>query len=629
MNKFLSFENNIKKAPWSYYVILILEAFLGTYGLGYIMSLSKERVLSGSFLSVFIFAGILVFLNWTHKNVKASLDMKERKRRNCWSVITAFIFSVLLVFGYQLENLKMSEGGFKGKFHILIMAFCLTFFIYPFVNLVYMAAERVRDGVGFKEASVNLKKTFFISWIVIFLAYIPAFLAYYPIVMSYDFHAQVLMSERGYIWFSQHHPQIHTFQISCFYNLGKAIGSPQTGMAFMAIFHMLVMSVCMAYAVVVVSKLIKHKLTPYIMTAIFAIYPVNAVLTVSTTKDTMFTALFLLFFCTVFDRFVFADSQKKKILMDVAVVLSGIIMSLYRMNASYAVVAASVVLVLFVPKKQKLLILAMGILIFGGFKASYEGIRAGLGTQIGKEPIEMYSVIIQAFARVGHYHANDMDDETRAMINRYVPEECWVEYNPQLSDPCKASAGFVYWENWKPDMGAVITTFFKLFAKYPNEFIDSFLETNRGYWFIDDTSFANCLGEGLEGRMGLVYTYNSSYSPGEVEEILHESKWPWMENIYENIVSANAFMNWPVLSLFFKTSFYCIVLVWLFFINIYIKDYKALGLLVLPEVYFCSLLLGPIVQVRYVFPLMVIIPLFIGLAFYGRSKKNESSEIKA
>lgn len=625
MNKFVSSVKQLKGKTSTYYVCLVLEAFLASCGLSYVLGLVKDKILSASILTVFAFAGILVFLNWTHKKLKESLDEKALKRRMRWNIITSYIFSVLLILGYQLERYQMTEPGFGGKGKVLLMAVLLTCFLWPFVNIVYMLADKVKDGIVIKESKVNCKKIFLWSWLVTFLAFVPAFLAYYPIVMSYDFHAQVLMAERGYMWYSQHHPQIHTFQISVFYNLGKAIGSPQTGMAFMAIFHMLVMSVCMAYSVVVTSKLFKSKYTPFVATAIMALHPIHAVMTVSTTKDTMFTALFLLFVSTLFDRFVFADTRKKKILMDIAVLFSGILMSLYRMNASYAVVAAGIVLVIFAPKREKLAVIALTVLIFAGFKASYEAIRLGLNSQAGKEPIEMYSAIIQAYARVGYYHGNELDEDTRYAMSRCVPEESWGEYNPYISDPCKASAAYVYQYTWKPDLMRVYKEFFEIGLKYPNEYIDSFLETNRGYWFIDDTSYLDILGEGFEDRMGFLFTYNSSYTEGAVEEIKHESKLPFVEYLYECIMSANYFVNWPVLSLLFKTSFYCIVLVWLFFISIYMKNWKALGLLVLPEIYFCSLLLGPTVQVRYIFPLMVILPLFLALLL-GKNTKNAAKE---
>lgn len=611
-------------------ILIFALAFLGLWGVSYVFGLVYDRQLSSSFWAVPLYgfiAGMLVYCNRLEKEY----EEKKRKRLNRFSYLTALVFSILYVLGYQLQQNNMTECGFSGKLHILAMSILLSFAIFPVMVLSYILFEKVNEIKLNGETVVKKKKIFFISWAVLFAAFIPAFLAYYPIVMSYDFHSQVLMSERGYIWFSQHHPQIHTFQISCFYNLGKAIGNIQTGMALMSIFHMLVMSVCMAYGVLIVSKLIPSKKTPYIVTALLAIYPINAVMTVSTTKDVMFSALFLLFFCTLVDRFYFSETKKQKILMDVFVVLSGILMSLYRNNASYAVLASGLILVLCVPKKLKLIILAYTILIFVGYKLSFNGIRAMLGTTIGTEPIEKYSAIIQAYARVGYYHADDMDEETEYIINYYLPKESWVEYNPQLSDACKAGAAYVYWEHWDVDMKKTLSDFIKIGLKYPNEYLDSFLETNRGYWFIDDTSYNTCLGSGLEGRMGVLYTYNSSYSEGEVEEIKHETKFGLAEKVYENIVSANCYENWPIVSNFFKTSFYTLLLYWLFFIYIYLKNYKALLMSIFPCVYMGTMFLGPIVQIRYSFPIMLIsiILTVISVVKYEKTPKLQKSLKKA
>ena len=101
----------------------------------------------------------------------------------------------------------------------------------------------------------------------------------------------------------------------------------------------------------------------------------------------------------------------------------------------------------------------------------------------------------------------------------------------------------------------------------------------------------------------------SSTSEAIPEGIEHISKFPWLENKLSEVVNANVFYDWPVVSNLFKPALYCWTLLLTAIACIYANDKKKTMIVFLPLVYLATMFLGPVVQVRYVLPIMMIIPL--------------------
>lgn len=591
--------------------ILILFAVLGTYGLSYLSSFVLGDFFSYGIISFFVFVALYFLWEYTYKKLKEIVNIKERKRQIWFSAIIALVFALTLVFGYQLQINALSECGFKGKTLILFHSVLLSISIFPFSNAMFnffrIYYEKKENNLKCKK-EWSLKKIFYVGWGSVFLAWIPVFFAYYPTIMAYDFHRQSQEAMRGFAWFNSHHPLLHTWLIWFFFQIGDKAGSLQTGMAFYSIFQMLVLSFAFAYSLITIYRFCKKKWMVILGTLFYALFPLISVSSIAATKDIIFTALFLIFILLYIERTFFSES-KKKIIIDILWVFEGILMTLFRNNAIYAVLVFGIVLIIASSKKEKLRILLLVILLVVGGKLSFEGAQLAIGTEGRGNPIEKYSLIIQQFSRVGYYHQEDMDDETKELINKYVSEEYWQKYNPPLADSVK---GMVTADNysfgWKNHMPEVFEAWISVGLQYPNEYLDAFLCLNKGYWFIDDKSWAEVFGYGEEGRMGAISTYTSSISDVIPDGISHESKLPKVEVIYEKMISSNSFYSWTILSNLMKPALYC----WLIFLNfialIYIKEKKKALVVVFPLLYLSTLFLAPVVQVRYILPIIVVVP---------------------
>lgn len=593
-------------------VLPIVLSFLGTYGVCCLLELTGSTYPDYSVLSLFIMAAVYILLKRVSRN--------QLRRHFIYAAAVSYVFALILILGYQLDRYGMTECGVKGKGMILLRAACLAIALFPFGDMLFCAIGKIPFGLGSEGKPWKRGALFGASFAVIFLLWIPVWMAYYPIVMSYDFHRQVNEAYNGWAWFNSYQPLIHTWLIWLFLQIGGALGSNEVGMGLFSLFQMLVVSAAMAYACTVIYKLTRKKWTVVLTVLFYGICPFCSVSMMVGTKDAIFSALFLTFVVLFIERNFYHEERKWA--MEIPLVITAVVMMMFRYNALYAVAVFGVLSLIFAKGKEKLRIFLICVAMTVGGKAAQEGIQHGLGTVIKGSDVEKYSLLIQQFARVGYYHADDMKPEIYALVDKYVSADSWQDHMPALTDASRSGVDFT--NVWEPDMGQVFKDWFKVGIEYPNEYIDAFLCVTEGFWFFDDRTYCEMQGWGNGDRHGAIFTANSS-SSDTYEGIQHISKFPWLEEKLEDIVSNNAFYHWPVISVLFKSSTYTLTFVLIVIALLYRKQRKQAFICLFPLVYFVTMLLGPTVQFRYVVPLMITVPLLAALTCVCGQEKEDST----
>ncbi len=601
-------------------------AFLGACGLCYLGGIMGTTYAAFSVTGVLMMAAIYWLLGWTRQELSLITDRKRLWRRCRYAGIVSLLFSLSMIMGHQLQMHGMTECGVRGKVLILLRALCVSVAFFPFAARLFGWLEKIP---GSRPASQNGAKAwkpwavFGISAAVLFACLVPVWLAYYPTIMSYDFHRQVNEAYKGFAWFWPYQPILHTWVIWVFLHLGIALDNLEAGMACMTLFQMLLYSLVAAYACSFLYRVSRKKWVVPAAMLFFGIFPFCSVMVMCTTKDVLFSILFLLFVLLLAERFFFCRG-KSALVLDGLLLLAGWAMVQFRNNALYAVAAFGVLWVIFSAKKERLHVLLLCILLVAGGKGTAVLVKAALGTQLLPAKVEMYSVPIQQFARVGFYHGHELDEDTGNMLASYVQRDKWADYNPPIADSVKgAVASNTFSSAWEGHMGQLFSDWLSLGLRYPNEYLDAFLELTRGYWFWDDRSYAECLGFGTEERMGTIYTYTSSEIMDMGYSIEHKSKFPWLEGVLEEIVSANAFYQWPVVSVLFKAALYFWGLCLAFVAFLFLRQKKQAVLCLFPLMYTATMLLGPVVQIRYIFPIMLALPVLLGLLCIPAGNERE------
>ena len=602
-------------------IFIFILAAAGTGGIGYLANLASGNPLfTQSFWGLLVFAALLFVFNFLSGRITADNDsLKYVKRQLGFSAAFSWFLGVTLVLGYQIRCLQMTSGGITGKLFILFMGALSGCAIWPGVYWLFGVCGKFKTG-NKHITSKSGRQVFFIAWGIIFLCWIPVFLAYYPAVMSYDFNMQSVQIFTGL--YHTHHPLIHTGLLWIFFRLGECMGSYQAGMAFFALFQMLILSCVTGYSCTFIWRIFRKKL-PVVLTVLFyGILPVHSVLSVSITKDVLFSAFFLLFLLLFCEREYMGGKNNAG--PEAGMILAGALMILFRNNAVYAFIPFAVFYIA-ADRTRRLrtgVICLLTLLLGKGIGLTLQyGLHAGTGSIS-----EMCSVPMQQFARVGFLHGNELNDEDYARIDRYVYDEYWQRYNPPIADTVKITVAADGIANWEENLAVTVRDWLITGLHYPNEYLDAFLYLTSGYWFLDDVSYAEVLGADLEGRMGILYTFNGSASSA-FEGVETHSLFPWLERQMEKIVSANSFFHWPVLSQLFKPSVYCLLPVFGLLVFLYRKERKKVLLAALPLFYLLTLLLGPVALVRYAYPFILSAPVMTGMILMPEIKSPSEAPL--
>ena len=70
-----------------------------------------------------------------------------------------------------------------------------------------------------------------------------------------------------------------------------------------------------------------------------------------------------------------------------------------------------------------------------------------------------------------------------------------------------------------------------------------------------------------------------------------------------------------MLNLLYKPAFYCWALFSVMYLLAYKKEKRKWIICLFPFIYLATLLLGPVVNFRYVYPIAVVVPILIGWLF--------------
>lgn len=603
-----------------YYIpIWIVLSILGSAGGFYLIELTYATLFrSAVLLKVIVAVVVTALLFITVLDWNTIKEKKKLAKRIAYSFIFCFFLALSYVWGYQMEMNGMTDVGVKGKLFSFLVSGGVGIGMMPLANLWFLLMDKVKLNRDKEQKALPKKTTvklFFLSFGIILLCWIPVFLAYYPAIMSYDFHRQSQDAWRGWIWFTTHHPLIHTALIRWFLLLGDAIGSFQVAMALFSIMQMLVLSSVYAYSCTMITRLTGKKWPMWVATAWFALLPFHPVMALSMTKDTLFTG-FMVLFVVLMLEYRMATTQKKRILLYIALIIIGVLALMFRNNAAYAFLAFALFYILFT-KKQRLQILLLCVAVLLGSHIVKETMQKSMEARDGNS-IEMYSIPLQQMCRTGANHFGYLTEDDHFSLNYYVPEEYWLGYMPHIADSLKSSVALSTHITWQNDVPSFIKTWVRLGVKYPNDYLDAFLAMTQGYWFIDDMSHAEVLGFGEDTNLGFLYTFNASKSD-VFEGVESHSYLPGLLKIYQKIVNGNSYQYWPVLRLLFKPAFYT----WIFLLCImsvsYLKEKNKVILYLFPFMYLMTLLLGPVVNFRYVYPVISTIPFFIAWVF---SKKD-------
>ncbi|MDR0963686.1 MAG: DUF6020 family protein, partial [Clostridium sp.] len=308
---------------------------------------------------------------------------------------------------------------------------------------------------------------------------------------------------------------------------------------------------------------------------------------------------------------------------DYVTVIATVGVVLFRNNGKYALlfVLCILFLALVARKERRKLYARMFLGALLGFLIGSGGLvlLARTTKAMQGDAREMLSVPIQQLARVMHNHEDELSTQDAQLIRDFILNEAYHLYDPAISDPVKRHTN-TYVARYRSK--EFLTTYLNLFRHYPGEYINAFLALNAGYLWPGDQSHAT-INQSVYQEAGLGYV-QTRWADGESNprDIYKDSKWPWLRERLETFASTNAYLDYPILKYLFVPGTY----LWCYLILIGILLLRKKYSLLIPHAfvlgYYLTMLFGPTVQLRYLYPLMACLPFFIVFMTCDLSKKN-------
>ncbi len=464
------------------------------------------------------------------------------------------------------------------------------------------------------------------SFGLLLLAWLPVFLAYYPGICAYDSYVQLEQIVNGA--YNEHHPLIHTLLLQGCMELGRGLfHSANAGIALYSVLQSVLLAGAMAYGVTFllkafVRKGMKAKTISILLGAVqcyMMFCPFHAFLAVSVTKDVIFSAFMLM--QTISLLALLEAGEKGNFAVNGSIfVIASVGAMLFRNNGKYAMLVLIFGLFMalvygFKKKRERafwgklfaasLASLLLSMVLLGSLASSLGAVQG--------DKREMLSIPIQQLARTMIYHGgagvleeddNTMALEDKALIQEFLLNESYKLYRPDISDPVKRNTN-TYVARYR--IKDFLNTYVGLFLKYPGEYVNAFLAVNAGYLNIADTSHSKINLSDTESGLGYVQTR------WEEDDFLRagvykDSKWPALFSWLEQWADSNAYLNIPVFSLLLKPGIYFWICVGTAVTFMLRRQFRMLLPLLFAAGYYLTLLFGPTVQLRYVYPIMLIVP---------------------
>lgn len=526
--------------------------------------------------------------------------MKKNRREIILPLIYYIVLTTLTCIGFIINK------------HSIATLVSALFFLMITARLLFIKPKKSAKKT--KKESVIwrfFEKHFFIKvWVIIFLSWMPCLLAYYPVLFNYDVMRQMPEVLSGQ--YSVFHPIVHTLILGLFFKVGQLIQNINAGFFLYSVVQMAFLSFCMAFTL---STLKKMKVKPcYIILALifFMVAIFNPIMSISATKDTIFSGFFLIAFTLLVSRELYKN--KNSYYIKLVLVLIGA--CLFRNNMLYALCAFMVIYVLYLLiKKHSLkqdlnMVIAVIVSITVTVLANAISIKAM--HLIVNNGVESLSVPSAQMASVLNAHENQMSSEEKDGIYAYLGDEAAEDYNAYCADIVKSKLNV---HKLNEDKISFAKTWIKNGIKYPVDYVLTFMRLISGYWSLSSIEYIHMYGDDVNERQGYLLTDMKDVKGVDVK---HESFLPGLEALYEAFATYNIQENIPIIYLLFAPSAY--ILTYLAFC-IKKKYFKLESLLFFA--YLLTLLLGPCAIMRYAYPFIICLPIGIFAMYCNDTEKNK------
>lgn len=432
---------------------------------------------------------------------------KKENKTNILQKLFAIFLAIVMVVGRSYEKTNSWDMITKNFINVIvslmsIIGYSILFNL--FLNVCNNLLKKIniddRTDEKFKNKLLILfnNKPFIISFIAILLVCGIYMCVFYPGILTRDASYQILQSLNIHTKYSDwviqldqnvnitnHHPVLHTLILGVLFRIGKYIVNDNFGIFLSTLFQVVVLSSVLAYTIKYLKNInVFLKIRGFIL-LIYCIVPMYAFYSVTIVKDTIYTALIILYIIQLYDFITNYKIKKIEIKKMVKIFIVILLIALFRNNGSHVVILSLIFAVFYSIKNIKRM--ATILLLFIIVNYSYINIILPFFKISDTSIREALSVPFQQTARYVKYYNNELTNEEIEVIDKVLEYKTLAKrYDEQSADPVKNKFNKYTTDE---ELKEYFKLWFRCLIKHPDVYIQSFLNNTYGYFYPTNNKF--------------------------------------------------------------------------------------------------------------------------------------------
>lgn len=484
---------------------------------------------------------VLAIVAVIHRTVCISKNIKLSKQNK----ILLTIFSIVLSLTVVLANYSLFHTIVSHAYRLIAI---IEVFLGGFVVFRECIIALSEFNVKNNEVILRNKNLFFLSlWlIIIFVDLFIFYTAQYPGIFTPDSIGQVRQILTGV--YTNHHPFYHTMIIKIFIDIGlNVFNDINVGVALYSIFSIFVLATCIIYIVKTIYTITKNLNLTLIVYICYLVYPVNIKYSFYMGKDVFFGVAISVFVVTIYKILNNIGNYKVNLLITF---LSSLGVCLLRSNGLFVYVFSFIVFFILFFKKYKFINLIMVITILLSIILKYP-VLSSLNV---KQPdtIESLSIPAQQIARVIK-DEKELTSDQKELLNKVIDIDKISDYYVSFfSDPIKDLVREKGNQDYlKEHSKEYLNLYIQLGLKYPQKYIEAWVDQTRGYWN-SGYAFWRWADGVTNNDLGVYQTVNSKFFDSVLTLYLME----WQGSPIFTFFLSIGFMVWLLVMFVYKSALY-------------------------------------------------------------------------
>lgn len=517
------------------------------------------------------------------------MNTKDSLRQPLTLLAGALIYAVLYALCSQIDETGVLSWGTAAVRFAVALPVALA--------ALWLLMRHVLPKIDMQPDAETRKP--FCTWgafLFIFCCYVPLFLIEFPGSFTYDSGYQV--HQYAGIPYDTYHPLLHTLLIHFAISFYDRLNSMELCGALYSVIQMTLVSFCFSQLCASVSRSVSRRAARLTM-LFFGLYPAHMAFASNCTKDVLFSAFLALFFALCVEELACGLTRRRHVLQ----VICGMLACLLRNNMIYAMIAWAVLLLLKSKACRRVAPYAMLSIVLA--LAGNEGLKAATHAQPGRM-VEMFSVPIQQLARARLEAPECFDEEQLTLIDAVFCTEDFPSgvhrfYDPTISDPVKNRVNAEVVTDNLPELARL---WICVGLRCPKLYLEAFLNLTLPSLYPYREYKVNQPYIELGGDVALT-------SPFGLEPMTRPRRFAAIREWLSAHIFSTGADDVPVIRWLFNTGAIFWLLLLLVLYDVYCGQWSRVLLCMLPVLLWGTYLLGPVMQGRYLYPFICMLPLFL------------------